>query len=103
MRMPATTPKDPENETDFPEALALALQSATTDSNGDGLVSVTELFLACHAHVQQIYTRGGFMIKEHAQLDGNGDGRGTQRPSPADAEPAASVGLRLALPERKFE
>jgi len=66
-------------------------------------VSVTELFLACHAHVQQIYGRGGYMIKEHAQLDGNGDGRATQRPSPADAEPAAAVGLRIAQPEKKFE
>ena len=36
-----------------------------------------------------------FMVKEHAQLDGNGDGRASQRPSPEDAEPAKAVGLRL--------
>ena len=103
MIIAATTPADPENETEFPEALATALESAGTDSNRDGTVSVAELFLACHAHVQQIYGRGGYMIKEHAQLDGNGDGRATQRPSPADAEPAATVGLRIAQPEKKFE
>lgn len=103
MTIAATTPADPENETEFPEALALALEAAETDTNRDGMVSVTELFLACHAHVQQIYGRGGYMIKEHAQLDGNGDGRATQRPSPLDAEAAALVGLRIAQPEKKFE
>ena len=99
----ATTPADPENETEFPEALAIALESAGTDSNRDGMVSVTELFLSCHAHVHQIYEKQGFMIKEHAQLDGNGDGRGTQRPAPLDAEPAEKVGLRITQPEKKFE
>jgi hypothetical protein len=99
----ATTPADPENETEFPEALAIALEAAETDSNRDGIISVAELFLGCHAHVQQIYEKQGFMIKEHAQLDGNGDGRGTQRPAPLDAEPAQRVGLRITQPAKKFE
>jgi hypothetical protein len=99
----STIPADPENETEFPEALAAALESADTDSNRDGVVSVTELFLACHAGVQKIYAAGGFMIKEHAQLDGDGDGRATQRPSPKDAEAAAQVVLRMAKKEKQFE
>lgn len=103
MIIAASTPADPENETEFPQALTEALESSATDTNRDGLLSVTELFLACHALVQQIYQKQSFMIKEHAQLDGNGDGRGTQRPAPADAEPAALVGLRIAKPEKKFE
>src|SRR4030095_15418236 len=103
MIIAAGTAGDPENETEFPEALANVLEAPATDANRDGLVSVTELFLACHAQVQQIYQSQGFMIKEHAQLDGNGDGRATQRPSPADAEPAALVGLRIAQKEKKFE
>ncbi|MDB6154113.1 MAG: hypothetical protein JWL90_2566 [Chthoniobacteraceae bacterium] len=99
----ASTPADPENETEFPEALANALQAPATDANHDGTVSVTELFLACHGQVQRIYESQGFMIKEHAQLDGNGDGRATQRPSPADAEPAALVGLRIIKEQNKFD
>lgn len=94
---------DPENETEFPEALAMVLEAKGTDANSDGLISVTELFLGCHAQVQQIYQKLGFMIKEHAQLDGNGDGRATQRPAPADAEPAAQAGLRITQKEKKFE
>jgi hypothetical protein len=103
MIIAASTPADPENETEFPEALAMALEAPETDSNRDGMVSVTELFLACHALVQEIYKKQGFMIKEHAQLDGDGDGRGTQRPSPADAEPASLVGLRIVEKEKKFD
>lgn len=99
----ATSRDDPENETEFPEAFAQALEAPETDANHDGLVSVLELFLACHERVQQIYQQGNFMIKEHAQLDGDGDGRGTQRPSPADAEPASRIGLRLATHEKKFD
>ncbi len=99
----AAVPSDPENETEFPEALAAALEAPETDANHDGAVSVTELFLACHAAVQQIYKRGDYMIKEHAQLDGNGDGRATQRPSPEDAEGAAKVILRVAQKEKKFD
>jgi len=103
MIITANTPADPENETEFPEALANALEASATDTNHDGMVSVAELFLACHAQVQQIYQKQDFIIKEHAQLDGNGDGRGTQRPSPADAEPAALVGLRMVKQETKFD
>ena len=103
MIIAASTPADPENETEFPEALADALEATATDANHDGLVSVTELFLACHARVQQLYEKHGYLIKEHAQLDGNGDGRATQRPAPLDAEPAALVGLRIVKQPAKFD
>lgn len=103
MIIAATNPADPENETEFPQALADALEAPATDANKDGTVSVTELFLACHAQVQRIYQQQGFLIKEHAQLDGNGDGRATQRPAPLDAEPAALVGLRIVQQQKKFD
>lgn len=103
MVIAATTSADPENETDFPEALADALEDAATDADQDGTVSVTELFLACHARVQQIYAKLGFMVKEHAQLDGDGDGRATQRPSPNDADAASRTGLGILKKEKKFD
>ncbi|MFC7337772.1 hypothetical protein ACFQY0_11330 [Haloferula chungangensis] len=80
----ATGPKDPENETEFPNAFVAALQDSATDSNSDGKVSVSELFLATRAKVLQIYESGNFVVKEQAQLDGDGDGSGTSRPSRAD-------------------
>lgn len=101
--MAATTSADPENETEFPEALAASLEDEATDSDKDGTVNVAELFLACHARVQQIYAKLGFMVKEHAQLDGNGDGRATQRPSPTDAAAASRAGLRILKTEKKFD
>ncbi len=92
----ATTNGDPESETEAPLALAQALASPATDANGDRIVSVTELFQAMAAGVLKIYEAEKFMVKEHAQLDGNGDGRASQRPSPEDAEPAKAVGLRVS-------
>jgi hypothetical protein len=89
----ASNPQDAENETEFPHAFVATLADEAADANQDGLVSVTELFVATNARVLQIYERGGFIVKEHAQLDGDGDGRGTSRPAAIDADPAARQGL----------
>lgn len=97
----STVASDPENETDFPTALADALAAPESDANKDGIVSVTELFLACHESVKKIHDKGGFMLREHSQLDGNGDGRATQRPSPADGEGGATLGLRVTTDAKK--
>jgi hypothetical protein len=91
----ANSPGDPENQTDFPLALTAALEAKTTDADRDGLVTVTELFKACHAQIEAMAAKGGHMIREHSQMDGNGDGRGTRRPAIIDAEPASKTGLRL--------
>lgn len=91
----ANSPGDPENQTDFPLALTAALEAKETDADRDGIVSVTELFKACHANIESMCAREGFMIQEHPQMDGNGDGRATRRPAIIDAEPASKVGLRL--------
>ncbi len=91
----ANSSGDPENETDFPLALAAALEAAGTDADGDGFVSVTEIFKACHAKIESMAAEAGYMIREHAQMDGNGDGRATRRPAAADAGPASEVGLHI--------
>lgn len=91
----ANSSGDPENQTDFPLALTAALESKETDSDRNGVVSVTELFIACHAKIEAMSTEGGYMIREHPQMDGDGDGRATRRPAIADAEPASKTGLRL--------
>ena len=89
----ASNPQDAENETEFPHAFVAALADPATDADNDRFVSVTELFVATNARVLAIYEKGGFIVKEHAQLDGDGDGRGTSRPAAIDANPASRQGL----------
>jgi hypothetical protein len=91
----ANSPGDPENQTDFPIAFKAALEAKETDADHDGVVSVTELFKACHAQIEAMATEDGHMIREHSQMDGNGDGRATRRPAVIDAEPGSKTGLRI--------
>ena len=99
----ATGPKDPENETEFPLALAAALKEEATDTDGDGRVTVPELFLATRSKVRSVYESGGFVIKEQALLDGNGDGRGTSRPSRPDIEGGDRFFLTLSNQASEFD
>ncbi len=89
----ASSPADAENETEFPHAFVASLSDDAADADQDGMVSVTELFVATNARVLRTYEQGGFIVKEHAQLDGDGDGRGTSRPAAIDAGPASLQGL----------
>lgn len=98
----ANSPKDPVSEPDFPLGLSMALASAELDADKDNLVSVLELFRACKQQILSLYESQGYMVREHAQLDGNGDGRGTQRPASEDGDPASKV--TLPIPQlSKFE
>lgn len=99
----ATSPADKEDETEFPDALVTALAAPGTDADKDGTVTVPELFLATHAQVHKIYQKGGFIIREHPLLDGNGDGKGTARPADEDARPASAFGLKIAAPVKQFD
>ena len=99
----ATEPKDIENETEFPGALIQALEDPDSDTDKDGLLSVTEIFLATRAHVLSIYNEEQLIIREHALLDGDGDGSGSRRPSRRDAEPASRIGLSTNGKGREFD
>lgn len=84
----ANTPGEEDNETDFPSALAESLNAATSDADKDGKLDATEIFQATRERVLAGYKKGGYIVKEAALLDGDGDGKGTQRPAEADANPA---------------
>ena len=99
----ASSAGDKESETEFPRALAQALAADASDANHDGVLSITELFLATNEAVLAIYKQGDYIVTEHAQLDGNGDGKGTQRPAQEDAEPAERIGLAIGGGSAKFE
>jgi len=91
----ANSAGDEENETDYPEMLSQSIAAKTTDADKDGFVSVTEIFTDCHARIERMNTANGYVIREHGQMDGDGDGRGTNRPAPQDAIPGSKVGLRI--------
>jgi hypothetical protein len=76
----ATEPDQEVNETLFPLALAdmLAAPSEGIDRDKDGKVSVFELYLAVVANVMQRYVDDENLPTEHAKLDDNGDGHGSE-------------------------
>ena len=64
----------------------------TLDQDGDGQVSVWELFLRTTEAVEARFEKDQRAPTEHALLDDNGDHRGTERPetgklAPKDAGP----------------
>jgi hypothetical protein len=85
-----------DNEPIFSDELATALADPQTDSDGDGFVSVLELFLATSERVKGFYESEKLIQTEKALLDGDGDGRGTALPSEKDAAPARERGLKVS-------
>lgn len=76
----ATEADQEVNETLFPLALAdmLAAPPAEADRDKDGALSVFELYLATIADVMRRYAEEELIATEHAQLDDNGDGHGSE-------------------------
>jgi hypothetical protein len=70
------------NETIFPHKLAAALADPPPDSDidldGDGRLSLLDLYLWSARETAQEYATEMLLATEHAQLDDNGDGRGTE-------------------------
>jgi hypothetical protein len=85
----ATAPGGMENETEFPAALAEVLHDPKADANNDGKLDATEIFRAARERVLGRYQKENLIVREAALLDGDGDGRGTQRPAEMDAEAAS--------------
>jgi hypothetical protein len=101
----ATAAEDEFNETEFPEALATVakLPAEDLDADKDGKVSVLEVFRKTVAEVEHRFASDKRAPTEHAQLDDNGDGRGTEQPvveGEPDKKPTADGALaaRTYLP-----
>jgi hypothetical protein len=118
----ATAADDESNETEFPEALAtVAAQSAAIlDEDRDGKVSVAEMFTAVVREVLNRFNSDKRLPTEHAQIDDNGDGKGTEELSgkrepdepelpagapppvkPATANPEGDLARKTFIPYRK--
>jgi hypothetical protein len=92
----ATAADDESNETEFPEALATvaARPVEKLDADGDGQVSVAELFTAVTTEVLKRFQSDKRLPTEHAQIDDNADGKGTEEltaKKPSE-DPDASAG-----------
>jgi hypothetical protein len=76
----ATEPDQEVNETLFPHALADVLNTPSEgiDRDKDGKVSIFELYLAVVANVMKRYVDDENLPTEHAKLDDNGDGHGSE-------------------------
>jgi hypothetical protein len=76
----ATEPDQEVNETLFPLALAevLAAPPEGIDRDKNGKISVFELYLAVVANVMKQYADAENLPTEHAKLDDNGDGHGSE-------------------------
>ena len=99
----ATAPGGMENETEFPAALAESLNDKATDADKDGKIDAKEIFLATKERVLKRYMTEKLIVRETALLDGDGDGRGTQRPAENDATAAAKHFLTLTTEGKGLE
>jgi hypothetical protein len=74
----AATGDEEYNETEFPQALATVIGKLRADSGQK--VSILELYRRTVAEVEARFAADKRVPTEHAQLDDNGDGKGTEQP-----------------------
>lgn len=94
----ATAADDEPNETEFPQALASVIRQpppqASSQPDGDRLRpwNVAALYTAVVAEVGRRFQSDNRLPTEHAQLDDNGDGLGTEAlPEAVPGEPTAGT------------
>jgi hypothetical protein len=82
----ATEPDLEVNETLFPSSLAKLLETfpagSDHDIDKDGIYSLLDVYLATALDVEKRYSADNLLATEHAQLDDNGDGRGSELQAP---------------------
>ncbi len=92
----ATRSDGERNQTRFGEYFAEALTSDDADQDKDGRVSVLEAFAYTRARVEDSYKRDRQLLTEHAMLDDDGDGKGTDSPGSPGADGALARTLFLS-------
>jgi hypothetical protein len=94
----ATVNDGEKNQTRFGEffAAAFAATDADADTDKDGRVSVLEAFVWARARTADSYNRDGQLLTEHAVLDDNGDGKGSDAPGQPGGDGAVARTLFLS-------
>lgn len=92
------------NETEFPHALAevCRMELRDIDQDGDGRISVWEVFLRTTEAVDARFRKDQRASTEHALLDDNGDRKGSERPEPSGPAPKAGEQQDGTLARRTF-
>lgn len=76
----ATKSSFEKNQTRFANYFIQAYASDVADADKDGRVSVLEAFDYARREVARVYESENHLLSEHAQLDDNGDHKGTAAP-----------------------
>jgi hypothetical protein len=92
----ATRTDGERNQTRYGEFFAEALSSDDADMDKDGRVSMLEAFTWARRRVAESYERDGQLLTEHAVLDDNGDGKGTDEPGQPGGDGAVARTLFLS-------
>jgi hypothetical protein len=87
----ATKSGTEQNETTFPRYLADALTRDDADTDKDRRVSVLEAYEYVRREVAREYAADKRMLTEHAQIDGNGDGKAVAIAAPDSADGAVAA------------
>jgi len=77
-------------DTVFPQYFAAAFSDDAADLDKNGRISIWEAFAAASAGVRRHYQQRGQLATEHALLDDNGDGVGSDMVNPGDDGSLAS-------------
>jgi hypothetical protein len=92
----ATRTDGERNQTRYGEYFAEALSTDDADMDKDGRVSMLEAFTWARRRVVESYERDGQLLTEHAVLDDNGDGKGTDEPGQPGGDGAVARTLFLS-------
>lgn len=84
----ATKSSMERNQTRFAKYFVQAYAADVADADKDGRVSVLEAFEYARREVARSYESENHLLTEHAQLDDNGDGKGTAVPDAKSSDGA---------------
>jgi hypothetical protein len=101
----ATAADDESNETEFPHALATVaeLPVEKLDADKDEQVSLAEFFAAVTREVEKRFKSDNRIATEHAQLDDDGDGKGTEDLFPKESlEESANTKIDGELAKKTY-
>ena len=84
----ATRTDGERNQARFGEFFVEAYATDAGDIDKDGRISILEAFTWARRRVVESYERDGQLLTEHAVLDDNGDGKGTDTPGGPDTDGA---------------
>jgi hypothetical protein len=98
----ATRTDGERNQTRYGEYFAEALSTDDADMDKDGRVSMLEAFTWARRRVIESYERDGQLLTEHAVLDDNGDGKGTEEPGQPGEDGALARTLFLSAGSAPF-